>query len=201
MTKQNLNTEPSNSTKPVLQAVFITSYIPYGLKVCDTSQENYIFDLNEWLFRGYQNVQPFFKNHFDQILNDDSLKIVLRPISYLREEIEVNGKSFYPLEIIGKIIDEEYVVMSEDEDGIIVGKDVNPRCGHDYECDCMSYTYDLFYKDFNFYSTIYQDGNPDDLVDEITHESYLLIQKLIEWHFDVFGLIEEGLAISIHDVE
>lgn len=30
---------------------------------------------------------------------------------------------------------------------------------------------------------------------------YDMIIKLIEMHFDVFGLIKKGLAISIHDVE
>jgi len=29
-------------------------------------------------------------------------------------------------------------------------------------------------------------------------DSYLLIQKLLEWHFDVFGLIPKGLAIDIN---
>lgn len=28
--------------------------------------------------------------------------------------------------------------------------------------------------------------------------SYRVIQKLIEWHFDVFGLIDAGLAININ---
>ena len=28
--------------------------------------------------------------------------------------------------------------------------------------------------------------------------SYGLVSKLIEWHFDVFGLIEKGLAIDIN---
>lgn len=27
---------------------------------------------------------------------------------------------------------------------------------------------------------------------------YIVIQKLLEWHFDVFGLIEKGLAIDIN---
>jgi hypothetical protein len=27
-----------------------------------------------------------------------------------------------------------------------------------------------------------------------------IVQQLLEWHFDIFGLIENGLAISIHDV-
>lgn len=30
---------------------------------------------------------------------------------------------------------------------------------------------------------------------------YWVIQKLYEWHFDIHGLIEKGLAVSIHDVE
>ena len=29
---------------------------------------------------------------------------------------------------------------------------------------------------------------------------YLEYQKLFEWYFDVFGLINKGLAVSIHDV-
>lgn len=28
-----------------------------------------------------------------------------------------------------------------------------------------------------------------------------IVQQLLEWHFDIFGLIDNGLAISIHDVE
>ena len=30
---------------------------------------------------------------------------------------------------------------------------------------------------------------------------YAVVQQLIEWHLDIFGLIPAGLAISIHDVE
>jgi hypothetical protein len=28
---------------------------------------------------------------------------------------------------------------------------------------------------------------------------YWVVEKLFEWHFDVFGLIEEGLAVAIED--
>ena len=31
--------------------------------------------------------------------------------------------------------------------------------------------------------------------------SYLLVELLFEWHFDVFGLIEKGLAIDIYTLE
>jgi hypothetical protein len=30
---------------------------------------------------------------------------------------------------------------------------------------------------------------------------YWLVQKLIEWHFDIFGLIEKGLAIDINTLK
>lgn len=33
------------------------------------------------------------------------------------------------------------------------------------------------------------------------HEGYLVMQKLIEWHFDVFGLINKGLAIDINTIQ
>lgn len=33
---------------------------------------------------------------------------------------------------------------------------------------------------------------------DINFLPYAVVQKLIEWHFDVFGLIEKGLAIDIN---
>lgn len=32
----------------------------------------------------------------------------------------------------------------------------------------------------------------------INQSDYMLVQHLFEWHFDVFGLIEQGLAIDIN---
>ena len=45
-------------------------------------------------------------------------------------------------------------------------------------------------KDYDF---VYFEKNIENL-------SVGLVQQLIEWHFDIFGLIPAGLAISIHDV-
>ena len=41
------------------------------------------------------------------------------------------------------------------------------------------------------------DENPD-LIKRISYEA---IEKMFKHHIDIFGLIEKGLAISIHDVE
>jgi hypothetical protein len=35
------------------------------------------------------------------------------------------------------------------------------------------------------------------LVQPITCEPYILIRQLLEWHFDIFGLIEKGLAVPL----
>jgi hypothetical protein len=35
----------------------------------------------------------------------------------------------------------------------------------------------------------------------IDSQPYHWIQKLIEWHFDVFGLIEAGLAIDVNELD
>lgn len=39
----------------------------------------------------------------------------------------------------------------------------------------------------------------EDYTQEIDlYDGYIILQKLFEWHFDVFGLIEKGLAIDIN---
>ena len=48
---------------------------------------------------------------------------------------------------------------------------------------------------------IEKQDNGSVILEEIDVYPYWIIQKLYEWHFDVFGLIEKGLAISIHNVE
>lgn len=42
--------------------------------------------------------------------------------------------------------------------------------------------------------------NDNTLTSNLLGFEWKIIQKLFEWHFDVSGLIEEGLAISIHDL-
>jgi len=50
-----------------------------------------------------------------------------------------------------------------------------------------------FYPNFRYFY-VYRDG-----IHVICNQGEM-IDKLYEWHFDVFGLIEKGLAISIHDL-
>ena len=89
-----------------------------------------------------------------------NLKLYLRPLSQLTEEIKHNGERFVPTELL-------------DSD--------------DYPID--------FFVDTEF----------EYMVDWINHcqknhhilfMPWGLINQLTEWHFDVFGLIEKGLALK-----
>lgn len=79
----------------------------------------------------------------------EEIKPILRPLSDLTKEIEVNGEKFVP--------------------HIKLGGRPNLK---DYDIEYLS-------------------KNIDNI-------SYGLVSKLIEWHFDVFGLIDKGLAIDIN---
>jgi hypothetical protein len=63
----------------------------------------------------------------------------------------------------------------------------------------------LFYSEWLIekYHTIGIENQINRIEDDIrwlNHCDYILIQHLFEWHFDVFGLIEKGLAIDINTI-
>lgn len=77
------------------------------------------------------------------------VKPILRPLSYLTEEIEHNGEKFVPIDYF---------------------------LGEDYD---LVYNACLIHNDFSYLP-------------------YNLVQLLLEWHFDLFKLTEQGLAIDIN---
>jgi len=94
---------------------------------------------------------------------------ILRPLSDLTKEIEIDGKKFVPIENIKKsmLIDLEYI----DKDGI---KSIHYSTG---EIDLIAIW--------------------NEIADECPIGFYNL---LLKWHFDVFSLIDKGLAIDINNL-
>ena len=82
------------------------------------------------------------------LINEDA-KPVLRPLSDLKKEIEVNGEKFVPIEKLPIIGMEVLELESDIKSGFIMQKNYN---------------------------------------------------TLLEWHFDVFGLIDRGLAIDLNSI-
>lgn len=119
--------------KMKLELKHLAPYLPYGLK--------YIYKGIEWDL-----------THLETSTKDREYKPILRPLSDLTKEIEVNGEKFVPFDYIS---------------------DYNPNTKEIYPCVIM-----------------------DDGIIEMHY--WKDFEKLFEWHFDVFGLIDAGLAIDIN---
>lgn len=172
MTKHSENTEPSNSTKPVLSDDFLFKYLPFGLKavmVVDAIEDfsfleidnYYIFDKGSvWQYCGYADKDlyiPLGDGDFAGFIlrNENTYadvksfcKPILRPLSDLTNEI-IENEDF---EYLGYTKYCETFTMGGKQVGILA-------------------------------------------------MPYYVLEKLFKNHFDVFRLIEKGLAVSIHDVE
>jgi hypothetical protein len=139
-----------------LELKHLAGYLPYGLKAQDLrTKEVRAVTL---LHFTYDN-ETVGHNHliYDGLMLSKHLPI-LRPLSDLTKEIEVNGDKFVPIDWF------EHDSVSDYFDGNIWVK------------------------------FLFEDGKCGDL-DFIP---YGMIQKLLEWHFDIYGLIDAGLAIDIN---
>ena len=121
----------------------IVPYLPYGLKCKSTTilfgeEDNGIYEMGLISMRG--------------VLKGTG-KPILRPLSDLTKEIEVDGEKFVPA----------------------------------IELNWSNITTDILSKSIN-------------LTNKFNNLFAFDYKKLLEWHFDVFGLIEKGLAIDINTI-
>jgi len=105
-------------------------------------------------------------------------KPILRPLSDLTKEIEHNGEKFVP--IIRMVKECHFTDTYE------------LKFFETRESRSKRKEYRVGYNSFKIYwdILIYIDGMRHDYV-----------QKLIEWHFDIYGLIDSGLAIDINTLK
>jgi len=137
-----------------LELKHLAGYLPYGLKGISI-EENLGFEI----VKGYsiygKNDTVCLTTNVDDI-DLELFKPILRPLSDLTKEIEVNGEKFVP-------------------------RDTEALCKYEI---CVN-------PNFDFFDGMGSNEDVDDL-------PYCVIQKLYEWHFDIHGLIEKGLAIDIN---
>ena len=135
-------------------------------------------------------------------------KPVLRPLEDLINSIQHNGESFVPIIELTKL---SKLNRLPSEDHKVYGDIYNDKAYIDdyrgiygYEWTIMELMPDVegyeedhgfYYKDRSFW---YQRLDTD--VFGVVLNQYELMQKLFEWHFDVFGLIEKGLAADFNKV-
>ena len=113
----------------------------------------------------------------DYILNVNA-KPILRPLLDLTKEIEVNREKFVPYIELAK----KYAEISGYNEDIRIFRN---------KCYCYSESSEIEFR-FN--------GRDFILNGKLVNAQHHLFLKLHEWHFDIYGLIEKGLAIDINTI-
>jgi len=133
-----------------LELKHLAPYLPYKLKIYTPN--------STWI--GISSVLNY--------ANKPTVEIypILRPLSDLTKEIEVNGERFVPESLMS------------DMGHSVLFKNGKFRC--DLDEDILA-EFPVLGKPYN-----------------IEWLPYKMVDKLFEWHFDVFGLIEQGLAIDVN---
>jgi hypothetical protein len=136
-----------------LELKYLEPYLPYKLKgfyeMSSTQKKETL-----------QAIDTLGKCRTDEDLRWFDIKMfkpILRPLSDLTKEIEVNGKKFVPITELLRLSGFNVSIMNFEE-----------------QLEYLS--------SFTFLPCI----NWND------------VQKLLEWHFDIYGLIEHNLAIDVN---
>jgi len=139
-----------------LEAKHLVPYLPYELKFGSGNQKYYEFVLSGIDFYTRTDIQIRTRGNRIYKISDIRVKPLLRPLSDLTKEIEVNGEKFVPVK---KIHEKGEKWHSE------------PIVSHHIKKVYLTKGYD--------------------------HIPHWMFQDLIKWHFDVFGLIDQGLALPL----
>lgn len=127
----------------------LASYLPYDLKIM---YKGFIVGMASIHKNSDFSIETSPKIRGKKYLFNKDFKPILRPLSDLTEEIEVNGKKFVPMDILDKRNNMEL---------------------HDW------------FKEF-------------DRQELVNCLPYWVVEFMLKWNFDVFGLIKDGLAIDIN---
>jgi hypothetical protein len=184
------NTEIHNNMK--LEIKHLAPYLPYGVR--------FIGKYKDWEYENH----PMILCPIDLTANKfEYIKPILSPLSDLTKEIEYNGEKFVPIEwLFIYLVDESDVVEFDFTKGITPIFQVDDGWNH-----CISFKNDYgrdlcFSFDSNSNSFMLGLGWENEFGVEwcMISNQYEMFQKLFEWHFDLFRLIENNLAININKI-
>jgi len=146
-----------------LELKHILPYLDFGIKAIDLQADH---GDNVFEITGFSNTKGNIEV-FDQYGNFDikmsEIKPILRPLSDLTKEIDVNGEKFIPIEKLNN----DFRQNSKDLNICMFANELSIDIDTEDYSQCI------------------------DLAD-----GFRISEKLLEWHFDISGLIENNLAIN-----
>lgn len=131
-----------------LELRHLSPYLPYKLKVVEDGKIK--------VMNAYSGHSTYWVGLELVIKQKGNIKPILRPLTDLTKEIEINGEKFVPTEWL----EEKYYTL-----------DLHDQCLRLLEEDGENW---------------------------INQCDYMLVEHLLEWHFDIFSLIPNELAIDIN---
>jgi hypothetical protein len=174
-----------------LELKHLAPYLPYALSF--STQSGKVFKtrtLDSFDIRVLKGKSPNGNDQYHSLtlgkINKGELKPILRPMTDLTKEIEVNGVKFIPLVELAK--------LSFFKNEIHELKDDYIDLGFGYSFHFSSNSDGVCFNCMNGWNGKKWDSN------HFVPNQLALFDKLNEWHFDTRELIEQGLAISIHDI-
>ncbi len=184
-----------------LELKHLAAYLPYGLNCYGQGE---VVDGTEYDDKPIPKLLTIVGTEYNQVYvegiretNTEQIHIadcipILRPLSILDKEIEVNGERFIPMVKLAKIEFPNVDFTIE-----------NDYCkGRLYVGVVIEFVIEdeiPFYKEYH--NNIFghsKNENYDDMYMANLKPSEIR-EKLCEWHFDIFGLIDAGLAVEMED--
>jgi len=133
---------------------------------------------------------------------DQGFKLLLRPMSDLTKEIEHNGERFVPIIELAKMAkfgsnqnnEQPYKECGKPPYGYEADQ-FRPyyHCWHQFR---RGQSYQIIYDNFGLYIKEQQQGWYANYAVNI----FEMNQKLLEWKFDIFGLLESGDALNLNEI-
>ena len=150
-----------------LELKHLSPYLPYGLNL----------KINTPIGTSNRVLELDCGHDFNLHLSEGNVKPILRPLSDLYKNIDINGENIIPVIELANINFPRHAWVIVDKWQFIKTK----AGGYTFEWD---------------------DGYECWLFDGSSQMNQVALHyKLLEWHFDVFGLIEKGLATDINTLD
>ena len=156
----------------------LAPYLPYKVEYANTKNDK-IYTL-----RTLSTEIDMVDFGWGDAMEVKEVKPLLRPLSQLTQEIEHNGERFVP---IMRLFDIHTSLKWSKTEYYYVDYGVNEYWVGNKKNKKMAFGYNVIN---GFYSLTNQGSF------EFVNYQVLLWQKLYQWHFDLFGLIEKGSAIE-----